>query len=260
MYIIIRNGIYHSQQTISKGRKWNMQKRPIYLQLKEQLLDRIISGEWKSGDCLPSERALCEEYNLSRITVRQAIGELERDGRIFRLHGKGNFVTQEKMVQPLFKLTSFSEDMRMRGLTPGSQTLALEKIPASRVVGEKLALTPGSEVILLRRLRLADGNPMAIENAYLDGKRCADIYDQLAEDMSLYQALANTLHIVFSGARQSIEIASVQNWEARLLNMEEGSMAMRIERQTFDTHNVPVEYVVSKYRGDRYRFYIELFG
>ncbi|MDO5601766.1 MAG: GntR family transcriptional regulator [Oscillospiraceae bacterium] len=234
-------------------------KRPIYLQLKEKLFDRISSQEWKPGDCLPSERALCEEYTLSRMTVRQAVAELEREGVVTRVQGKGTFVAKEKLMQPLLKLTSFSEDMRLRGLLPGAQTLALEKVPANKAVAEKLAIAPGDEVILLKRLRLADGEPMAIETAYLNSELCAPIYDQLAENKSLYQLMKRVLHITLSGARQSIEIAPVQSWEAKLLRMPETGMVMKTERQTLDTHMAPVEYVISKYRGDRYKFYIELF-
>lgn len=233
--------------------------RPIYLQLKEKLLDRIHTQEWKPGDCLPSERALCEEYALSRMTVRQAVSELEREGLVQRIQGKGTFVSQEKLTQPLLKLTSFSEDMRARGFLPSAQTLALERVPASKTVAAKLEVAPGAEVIMLKRLRLADGEPMAIETAYLDNEKCSPIYDQLAQNKSLYQLMKHTLHITLSGARQSIEIAAVQGWEAKLLHMPEAGMVMRTERQTLDARKSPVEYVVSKYRGDKYKFYIELF-
>lgn len=95
--------------------------RPAYIRLKEQLLDRITAHEWQPEDCLPSERTLCEEYGLSRMTVRQALAELEKEGIIKRVHGKGTYVQREKLTQPLLKLTSFSEDMRQRGLVPGSR-------------------------------------------------------------------------------------------------------------------------------------------
>lgn len=233
---------------------------PVYMQLKEALMDKISTQEWKPGSRIPAERALCEQYALSRVTVRQAIGELEREGLVRRVQGKGTFVSQEKLTQPLLKLTSFSEDMWGRGLSPSAQVLALEKMPASKTVAEKLWITPGAEVIMLKRLRMANSEPMAIETAYLDDEKCGLIYDRLAQNKSMYQLMKEVLHIVPSRARQSIEIASVQGWEAKLLHMPETGMVMKIERQTFGEDLQPVEYVISKYRGDKYKLYIELEG
>jgi len=233
--------------------------RPAYIRLKEQLLDRITAHEWQPEDCLPSERPLCEEYGLSRMTVRQALAELEKEGIIKRVHGKGTYVQREKLTQPLLKLTSFSEDMRQRGFVPGAQTLALERIPAGKLLAEKLRVAVGDEVILLKRLRLASGEPMAIETAYLPSERCGAIYDQLAQNKSLYHLMRTQLCIELSGAKQSIEVTGVQGWEAKLLRIAETDLVMKIERQTFDTQKHPVEYVVSKYRADKYKLYIELF-
>lgn len=233
--------------------------RPAYIRLKEQLLDRITAHEWQPEDCLPSERTLCEEYGLSRMTVRQALAELEKEGIIKRVHGKGTYVQREKLTQPLLKLTSFSEDMRQRGFVPGAQTLALERIPAGKLLAEKLRVAVGDEVILLKRLRLASGEPMAIETAYLPSERCGAIYDQLAQNKSLYHLMRTQLCIELSGAKQSIEVTGVQGWEAKLLRIAETDLVMKIERQTFDTQKHPVEYVVSKYRADKYKLYIELF-
>lgn len=233
--------------------------RPAYIRLKEQLLDRIIAHEWQPEECLPSERTLCDEYDLSRMTVRQALAELEKEGIIKRIHGKGTYVQREKLTQPLLKLTSFSEDMRQRGFVPGAQTLALERIPAGKLLAERLNIDVGNEVILLKRLRLASGEPMAIETAYLPASRCEAIYDQLAQNKSLYHLMRTQLCIELSGAKQSIEVTGVQGWEAKLLHIAESDLVMKIERQTFDIHKAPVEYVVSKYRADKYKLYIELF-
>ena len=233
--------------------------RPAYIRLKEQLLDRITEHEWQPENCLPSERTLCEEYGLSRMTIRQALAELEKEGIIKRVHGKGTYVQREKLTQPLLKLTSFSEDMRQRGFVPGAQTVALERIPAGKLLAEKLSIDVGDEVLLLKRLRLASGEPMAIETAYLPASRFAAIYDQLAQNKSLYHLMRTELCIELGGAKQSIEVTGAQGWEARLLHIGETDLVMKIERQTFDTHKKPVEYVVSKYRADKYKLYIELF-
>lgn len=233
--------------------------RPAYIRLKEQLLDRIAAHEWQPEGLLPSERTLCEEYNLSRMTVRQALAELEKEGLIKRVHGKGTYVQREKLTQPLLKLTSFSEDMQQRGFVTSAQILTLERIPAGKLVAEKLRIAVGDEVILLKRLRLASGEPMAIETAYLPAVRCGTIYNQLAQDKSLYHLMRTQLCIELSGAKQSIEVTGVQGWEAKLLHIEDTDLVMKIERQTFDIYKIPVEYVVSKYRADKYKLYIELF-
>lgn len=233
-------------------------KDPLHLQIKNILLDQITMQMWKPGDFIPSERELCEKYGVSRITIRKSLADLEREGLIKKIQGKGTFVTVEKFVQPLKKLRSFSEDMRERGYVPSSNILMFEIIPSNKFVSEKLEIPIASDVILLKRLRLADNEPMAIETAYLVSPLCNPLLDQLKGGDSLYKLLYENLGIELGSAQQSIEVGTVNGWEANLLNLVDKSLVLLTQRLTLTKDEKPIEFVTSKYRGDRYKFFINL--
>lgn len=228
-----------------------------YQQLKENLLRQINQGVYASGRCLPPERELCELFSASRMTVRKAVDELVDEQVLYRIRGKGTFVLHEKIMQSLTSLTSFSDDMRARGMAPSSRILLLDRIPAGRLVAEKLSMEVGDDVILLKRLRLADGVPMAIETSYLNPTICDSLVERISAGESMY-ALYEKLGIQLRRAVQCMEIAPLQSWEADILENHDLTMAMFIQRQTFDQRDCPVEYVESQYRADRYRLCVEL--
>ena len=120
-----------------------------YQQLKENLLRQINQGVYASGRCLPPERELCEMFSASRMTVRKAVDELVDEHVLYRIRGKGTFVLHEKIMQSLTSLTSFSDDMRARGMTPSSRILLLDRIPAGRLVAEKLSMEVGDDLRFL---------------------------------------------------------------------------------------------------------------
>lgn len=235
--------------------------KPKYQQIKELLVDSIQSGKFSNGACLPPERELCDRFHASRVTVRKAIKELEDEGKVYRIQGKGTFLNQQsnKITQVLTRLTSFTEDMHSRGMTAGSRILLTEQVAASAEIAEQLALEPGDPVILFRRLRLADGEPMAIETSYLNDKLFHPMLEKYTGG-SFYSFMRDELGIMPRRAVQSIEVAVIPEWEARLLGNPSLAVALCMCRQTFDSNDRPIEYVVSKYRSDKYRLHIELYN
>ena len=133
---------------------------PRYYQLKEIMRERIRLGEWKPGDLIPSERELGETYGISRMTARQAITDLVNEGLFYREQGKGTFVSQHKITQQLIQLTGFTEDIRARGQRPGTKVLSAEMFPADEATAERLRISQGMLIFRLRRLRLADDEPL----------------------------------------------------------------------------------------------------
>src|SRR5690606_3088473 len=129
---------------------------PVYYQLEERLKESIEKKEWEEGQIIPSERVLSEQYGISRMTVRQAIQNLVRDGYLYREKGKGTFVAANKIEQPLQGLTSFTEDMRSRGLKPGTRLLDFSVVAAEGELVRKLRVAEGESVIVIKRVRLAD--------------------------------------------------------------------------------------------------------
>lgn len=227
---------------------------PKYSQVMA-ILTRMIS-QLESGDPLPPERALSEHFGVSRTTVRQALRELEVEGRLQRHQGRGTFVARPKVRQQL-TLTSYTEDMRQRGLVPGSKLLEVMTVQAAGDIAERLHLPPGSSLLRIRRMRLADAEPMAIETVHVDAKRFDWIPAELEADASLYE-LFRARGIELRGAEQAIEATVASLEEAELLDIEADQPMLQMTRVSFDQHGIPVEHVSSLYRGDRYRLITQL--
>jgi GntR family transcriptional regulator len=220
----------------------------------EALLSEINRPETQHGDCLPSERELGERFQVSRVVVRGALARLEEEGLIYRMQGKGAFVSKNKVNQNASRLTSFTQDMLQRNMTPGSKILAKEFVPCTPFLRNKLQISCDEPVFMLKRLRMADDTPMAIEVCFLRewiGKRIAE---HLVNDASLYQLLGEKCGIQLKYAMQTIEVGSLEKTERDLLGGNCPHCTAIITRQTFDMDNNVVEFVESRYRSDRYLF------
>ena len=233
---------------------------PLYHQLKSIIEERIDCGEWKPGIQLPSERELCEQFKISRITVRQAIAELVVEGRLARVHGRGTFVAQPRIEQQLTQLTGFTQDMQARGQRPGATVLQLEAAAAPPALARALQLKPDEPVVLLKRLRLADGEPLAVETAYLPDRLCHGLLSENLEDRSLYKLLTEKFNIAPARAEQQMEAVACPAAEAKLLGIRKNSPVLHVHRTTFDRDDRPFERVESFYRGDKYVFRAVLTG
>jgi GntR family transcriptional regulator len=233
-------------------------KLPLYYQLKTMIEDRIASGEWKPGMRIPSEREFCEQFNISRITVRQAVAELVVDGRLIREHGRATIVAEPRIQQSLTRLTGFSQDMLARGLRPGARVLRMRAMTAPPDIAAALRLAAAAPVIMLQRLRLASGEPMALETAYLVDRLCHGVLAEDLSDRSLYQWLKDQSGITPSRAEQQLSATACPAVEAKLLDIRKGSPVLHIYRTTFAGNDLPFEFVESYYRGDKYVFYAHL--
>src|SRR5579871_3050440 len=231
---------------------------PRSFQLKEILRERIRAGEWKPGDLIPSERELSEKYGISRMTARQAITDLVNEGLFYREQGKGTFVSQRKITQQLIHLTGFTEDIRARGQQPGTKVLSAEMRPADEATAEKLRISPGTMVFRLQRLRLADGEPLAIELSQISFKECERLLDEDLEHQSLYRVLESKYGIILMEADQELEAGLPGNEEVQLLKIAPTSPVLYTRRTTYTERNQPVEYAQSVYCGNKYTFYTHM--
>jgi GntR family transcriptional regulator len=209
------------------------------------------------GDAIPSERQLGVDLSVSRLTVRAALDELVREGYLVRRRGAGTFVAEPKVAKGI-DITSFSDDMRARGLTPGSRTLDMREIPAGARLGRILHVSPSESVIAVKRLRLADGDPMAIEllhtrSSLVPGLTAADL-----ETYSFYDLLGDRYGISIVGGTQTVEPTVTNEEESAGLGVPLHSPALLFERVTRSTEGDVVEYTSSTYRGDRYRLVTEI--
>ena len=232
--------------------------RPKHSRLVQQLQNLVQEIRERGETCLPSERELGEQFGVSRVTVRNALAALEEQGLIYRVQGKGAFVTKEKFHQPLSALTSFTQDMDSQGMVSGARILALETIPAPRKVAKLLRISEDSQVLLLRRLRSINAEPIAIENCYLPSHLGQVLQSHFRQDSSLYALLQKHCGITPVWAEQSFEVGSLFPWEQNLFGEKAPPYAMCTTRLTFDQNDNPLEYVESKYRADRYSYHVRM--
>lgn len=230
---------------------------PIYYQIEELIKDLIEKGELKPGDALPAEREYAEKYQISRMTVRQAFTQLVNDGYLYRLQGKGTFVAERKLEQPLQGLTSFTEDMKERGLEPGSQLIHFEVMPATSQIAHQLSIPEYGPVYEIKRIRLADNIPMALETNYISANLIKGLTEQIV-NKSLYEYIEGQMDLKIDHASQVIESSIANEVEAKYLKIQMGAPVMLIQRNTFLHDGTPVEYVISSYRADRYKFMIQM--
>ncbi|OLN21919.1 phosphonate metabolism transcriptional regulator PhnF [Domibacillus antri] len=230
---------------------------PIYFQLEHSLRRQIEDGELLPGELLPSEREFAEKLGISRMTVRQAITNLVNEGFLYRQKGRGTFVSEKKLEQRLSGLTSFTEDMRMRGLTPASKLLSFKIIPADVKTAERLQIQDYASVYEIIRVRLADEVPMALETVYMSVNLVKDLTEKLVS-ASLYTYIENELSLSIGRAAQSMEaVLATENEEEHLL-VPKGAPVLFIERNTYLTNGTPLEHVKSFYRADRYKLTVDI--
>lgn len=210
------------------------------------LIDEALAPHEK----LPTERELTEQFSVSRLLVRQVLARLESEGRVYRKQGSGTFVSEPRIGKSL-ELTSFSEDMRARGLSPGSRDVAVQRKHAGPSVGFSLGISPRDEVIHVHRVRTADGTPMCIEDSYLPADIAGGLFDTEI-DGSLYDLLASRFRIRLERAEQTIRATVLEAEAARLLEAAEFSPAFEVRRVGFDASGRRIEFGRSVYRGDRY--------
>jgi GntR family transcriptional regulator len=209
--------------------------------------------ELPPGSGMPTERELCERFGVSRGTVRQALDRLEAEQRIHRYQGKGTFVAQPKMDH-LLELTGHSEHIRARGMEPASRLIAVTRVAAESDVAGMLGLAEGDEILQIERVRLADGEPLAVEVLYLDARRFDGVAALLGESQSLYELLRARYGVELTWAEETIEAIVAPEREASLLGIAGGGPVLLLCRQSFDPIGRPVEFVRSLYRADRFRF------
>lgn len=230
---------------------------PIYYQLEQGIRNLIENKQLKSGDAIPSEREYSQLYGISRMTVRQAINNLVNDGYLERIRGKGTFVAFEKIEQPLKGLTSFSEDMRSRGLEPSTCILHFSIVDAGQKEASLLEIAEGSSIIKIERLRLADQEPMAYESLILPYDLVPGLTAEIAQG-SIYEYVESKLGLRITSAIQELQATTVRKKAAEQLNIHEGAAILSIQRKSFLENKRPFEVVQSFYRADRYKFTIEM--
>ncbi len=222
---------------------------------REQLLDLI--EELSVGAAIPPERRLSVDLGVSRLTLRAAIDELVREGLLVRQHGSGTYVAEPKIALPL-TMTSFSEDMRRRGMQPDSRIRSFAVQPAGARGAHRLHVSPSTPVVAVERLRLADRESMAIEHLYVPQSLVPGLTAEDLEGASFYELLVERYGVTIAEGAQVIEPTVTDEEESEALSVPLHSPAFLFERVSRTETGEVVEFVRSIYRGDRYKLVTEL--
>ena len=229
---------------------------PLYLQLKQIILNQINKGFFKPGDLTPTEKELSEAYKISRITVRSAIQELVQEGYLKKQQGKGTFVAQPKIRRVIGQLRSFSEDMNFSGRKPGSEVLDLRVERAVGQVAEALKLEEGNKVWVVERLRTVDDEPVAHNLSYLN---LPDEEFLTREDLELEVSLWFLLFkkgVHITDIEDTVQAISANRYQSNLLNVGEGSPLLMVEGIAYGEDGRPVEYSHNINRADRFKYFV----
>lgn len=230
---------------------------PLYIQLKEFIVQKIENNEWVTGELIPSEIELQNQFNLSRTTVRQALGELVSAGVLERIQGKGTFVAKPKLEPKRPDLTGFTHDMKDKGHQITSEVLKQSVVRSN----DKLIklFRNNNDVFNLERIRYVDGLPVGYHKAFINISVTPfvnlDKYDFSAD--SLYEALVQE-GVVFGEAEETVEADVADDYYAELLNIPTGSPVLILTRTVYLEDGIPYEYTKMVYRSDRYKYSIKL--
>lgn len=232
---------------------------PLYNQLKELLRAQILDGTYPAESRMPSESELGDQFQVSRITVRQALGDLQKEGLIFKIHGKGTFVAKPKAFQNVSTLQGLAESLSQLGHEVINQLLGVKFIAADGRIAERLQLNEGDRVAEIKRVRLINREPVSLEISYV----LADIGEKLQKadliTRDIFLILENDLQLNLGHADLAIDAVLADSELTNALNVEEGAPIMRIERLTHTAAGQPIDFEFLYYRGDafQYRFRID---
>jgi GntR family transcriptional regulator len=225
---------------------------PLHIQLADLIREQVHRKELAPNDRLPSERELCEKYTISRITVRKALNTLTQEGLVRSYAGKGSFIAQPPLSEELRPLSSFTQDLERRGLRASSRLLETAILQADEGIAARLMIPHGSEVVRLSRLRLADGQPIAIQLTYLPHYLCPGLLNTDFSDRSLYWILREHYHLRLAHSDTVIRAALAQANEAALLQIKRPAAVLISEQTTYLDNHAIIEITRSVFHAERY--------
>ncbi|MEO7560549.1 MAG: GntR family transcriptional regulator [Nitrosospira sp.] len=231
---------------------------PLYTQIKDILRERILEGTYKAHQKLPSESEMSTLFDVSRITVRQALSDLQNEGLIFRIPGKGTFVAKPKAFQQLTQLEGFAEAMLRMGYEIYNKVISHKSVPASAIVAKKLKLETGTPVSEIRRVRYLNREPLSMEVTYL----MEDIGERLRSfdlpTRDIFLVLENDFGIALGYADLQIDAMLADDDLAHQLKIEEGSAVLRMERLTHTAAGKPLDFEYLYFRGDAFQYRLQI--
>ena len=233
-----------------------MSRTPKYIQVKEEIRRRIRSKEWTAGCRIPVEAEFCEMFGVSRITVRKALEELQMEGYLVKIQGKGTFVQEQMVEQRLCKFYSFSEELRRQGIWEKAQVMELSIISADETLANRLQIVVGEQVHRIYRIRRTEHGPYAVETSYIPVSFAPDISRDMINENGLYNTL-EAHGVIVNSAKETFKAINVNKEQSDLLNVRIDAAAIGLTRTTY-SGAIIVEYCVCVVRGDFFSYSVEL--
>lgn len=229
---------------------------PLYAQVEEVLKERL-RREWRPGEQIPSEAQLCEQYQISRITLRHAIARLVNQGLLERGRGRGTFVRDTHLTAEVRSVSSFTDEISNLGMKAGSTIKAIERVPADFEHSEIFGIPEGDELIRISRIRTGDGVPIGIQETYLVGRLFPELEQYLGDNTSLYSVLTTRFGLRPAEAVETYSVGLLSKEEAELLSAKPGVPVFKVARTT-RTATETFEHTSSVMLGDKYRIRLGL--
>lgn len=229
---------------------------PLYLQIQTELEERIRSGEFLPGAQIPSEAQISTRYNVSRMTTRKALDTMVSKGILYRRKGKGTYVAETRFAYGLSTMLSFSQSFRAWGYEVTTRVLQRDVMPGTPDILEPLQLSPGSDVLMIRRLRILDGNPAALHTAYLPYPQYAALLEIDLSTESLLESIKNVSGVGVAYTRDSVQADLASFEEARLLTIKPNAPVLKVEGIAFADNHHHTRVTHASYRGDMFKLVV----
>lgn len=240
-----------------ESRVSRMHDAPLYRQIAAELLDGIRSGRWPAGSKLPPESELVQTFQASRLTVRKSVELLVRDGLLSRQPGRGTFVLSPVITGGPRFFGSFTEELAHRGIRAGSTVLRQEVVPATGEVRHQLGLEDGDPVIFVERIRHGDGQPIALQRAWLPARLFPGAEGLDLASGSLYAQLESRYGVSPTHGEEVFTIQHIDGEDAAHLEVAPGTATFRLDKVSF-SGEVPIEKLEAFLRADRYRISLRI--
>jgi GntR family transcriptional regulator len=245
-----------------KAQKRKFQRKPgnpLYLQIKEDMLAKVESGQWAENHQIPTEAELCEEYGVSTITIREALKHLVQDGIFIRRAGKGTFVTKPRLIQEVSSLFSITRwNPNQKGIKIITKIIKFEMQECNQEIADQLLIPEGAEVTRVERLRLGNDEPLMFQIIWFPSRLCPDLHLQDMTDIPIHDLLRDVYHIPLVNAIETIEPTIVDDYVKRVMGLKKKTLLLLVEHKAYTVNNKIVLYATSFCRGDRYKFWVDL--
>lgn len=232
--------------------------KPLYARLRDDLRTQILEGRLRPFAQLPSESELTARHGVSRITVRQALNDLQKEGLIVRVHGKGSFVSRPQVTQDVTRLQGLSEAMSRDGHDVHNRALSIRDVPATAAVGERLRIPPKTVVTEITTLRYLDRAPISLNVSYVPkpiGDRLRKASHPTRDFIEIYE---NDFALAIGHAGVEIDAQTADARVAKALKLKAGAPVLHVQRVIFTRDGEALHFESIRYRGDAFRYRLRI--